>query len=105
MLALRLGKLLANSYIHKMPETRHSFVNDKDGPIYISVEIWPECFELEPGEKLTMVWNAPENSEAAQIHFINERELVVWPQGDLESMEFLINGIPARDRSWAFKRK
>ena len=88
-----------------MARTQQTFVNDKDDPIYISVEIWPECFELEPGDKLTLIWNAAEGRDAAQINFINERELVVWPEGDIDEMQFLINGKPARDRSWDFKHK
>lgn len=88
-----------------MARTQQTFVNDKDSPIYISVEIRPECFELEPGEKLTLIWNASEDGDAAQVNFINDRELVVWPEGDLDGMQFLINGEPARDRSWDFKHK
>lgn len=88
-----------------MARTQQTFVNDKDGPIYISVEIWPECFELEPGEKLTLIWDAADDRDAVQVNFINERELVVWPEGDLDGMQFLINGNPARDRSWVFKHK
>lgn len=88
-----------------MARTQQTFVNDKDSPIYISVEIWPECFELEPGERLTLIWDAAEDRDAAQINFINDRELVVWPEGDLDGMQFLINDKPARDRSWDFKHK
>ena len=60
-----------------MAKVQQSFSNNKDGPIYVSMEPWPECFELEPGEKLTLIGNAPESGGAAQIDFINERELVV----------------------------
>ena len=88
-----------------MARTQQTFINDKDSPIYISVEIWPECFELEPGDRLTLIWNAAEDRDAAQINFINERELVVWPEGDIDEMEFLINDQPARDRSWDFKHR
>ena len=88
-----------------MAKVQQSFSNDKDGPIYVSVEPWPECFELEPGEKLTLIWNAPESGDAAQIDFIDERELVVWPRGDWDEIKFLINGEEAKARSWAFKHK
>ncbi|QNQ10031.1 hypothetical protein [Sphingomonas alpina] len=88
-----------------MAQTQQSFVNKKDGPIYISVEIWPECFELEPGDKLTLIWDAPDKEDAAQVDFVNDRELVVWPNGEIDDMQFLINGEPAGDRSWVFKHK
>lgn len=86
-----------------MARTQQTFVNDKDKPIYVSVEIWPECFELEPGEKLTLVWNAAENGDTCQVSFIKDNELVVYPEGDIDGMQFLINGEAARDRSWKFK--
>jgi hypothetical protein len=88
-----------------MALTQQTFANDKDKPIYVSVEIWPECFELEPGEALTLIWNAPDQGETAKIHFINEQELVVWPAGEIDDMQFLINGEPSRDRSWTFKHR
>jgi hypothetical protein len=88
-----------------MARTQQTIVNRKNSSIYVSVEMWPECFELEPGEKLTLVWDAPDNGEAAQIDFINDRELIVWPNGDTDGMQFLVNDEPARDRSWSFKHK
>ncbi len=88
-----------------MPQMQQTFVNKKDGPIYISVEPWPECFELEPGDRLTLVWDARSTGEAAQIDFINERELVVDPWGAIDQMQFLINGEPAQERSWDFRHR
>jgi hypothetical protein len=88
-----------------MARTQQSFKNGKDGPIYISVEPWPECFELEPGEKLTLIWDAPESGDAVEIHFINERELAVFPNGEIDEIEFLIDGKVAQDRSWSFKHQ
>jgi hypothetical protein len=84
-------------------KTQQTFENDKDGPIYISVEPWPECFELEPGDRLTLVWNAPATGDASQVNFINERELVVWPNGDIDDLVILFNGGSSADRSWNFK--
>jgi hypothetical protein len=83
--------------------TQQTFENDKDCPIYVSVEPWPECFELEPGDKLTLIWDAPAAGDASQVKFINERELVVWPNGDIDRIVFLFNGGPADGRSWKFK--
>jgi hypothetical protein len=71
----------------------------------VSVEPWPECFELEAGDKLTLIWDATNDGAAAQIDFINERELVIWPNGDIDDMKFLINGEDAEGRSWTFKHQ
>ena len=88
-----------------MPRTQQTFENDKEGPIYVSVEPWPECFELEPQDKLTLIWTAPESGDALQVNFINERELVVWPNGDLDDLVILYNGGSSEGRSWAFKHR
>lgn len=64
---------------------------------------WPECFELEPGDKLTLIWNAPASGDASLVNFINERELVVWPNGDIDDIVILFNGGPSDGRSWKFK--
>ncbi len=88
-----------------MHRTQQTFKNAKDGPIYVSVEPWPECFELEPGDKLTLIWDADETGDAMQVNFINERELVVWPNGDLDKLVILFNGGPSEGRSWTFKHQ
>jgi hypothetical protein len=88
-----------------MTRSQQTITNSKDGPIYVSVEPWPECFELEPGGKLTLIWDATDDGDAAQIDFINERELVMWPNGDIDAMKFLINGEAAEERSWIFKHE
>ncbi|WCT74887.1 hypothetical protein PQ455_06620 [Sphingomonas naphthae] len=88
-----------------MASTQQTFVNGRDGPIYVSVEPWPESFELEPGDKLTLVWDAPTTGDAMQIEFINERELVVWPDGAIDDIRYLFNGEPGKDRSWMFKHR
>src|SRR5262249_34249474 len=77
--------------------------NDKDGPIYISVEPWPKCFELEPKDRLTLVYDADTKGDAIQVNFINERELVVWLNGALDNVVILMNGESAEGRSWVFK--
>lgn len=88
-----------------MPRVEQTFRNDGECAIYVSVEPWPECFELEPNEELTVIWDGPESGQTAQINFINERELVVWPNGNLHNMEFHIDGQEAEGRSWTFKHK
>lgn len=86
-----------------MRKTQQTFGNDRNIPIYVSVEPWPECFELEPGEKLTLIWDAPESDDASQVNFINDKELVVWPNGEIDHMQFLIDGKDVKERSWTFK--
>ncbi|MBS0284117.1 MAG: hypothetical protein JSS15_06815 [Proteobacteria bacterium] len=88
-----------------MASTQQTFVNQMDEPIYVSVEPWPECFELEPGDKLTLVWNGPTTGDAMQVDFINECELVVWPSGEIDDIKYLFNGEPGADRSWTFKHR
>jgi hypothetical protein len=102
-LAADLGTLRRAEYTSRMTKTQQTFANDREVPIYVSVEPWPECFELEPGEKLTLIWDASESGDAAQVDFINERELVVWPNGQIDQIRFLINGEEAGARSWTFK--
>ena len=83
--------------------TQQSFVNDKDEPIYVSIEPWPECFELEKGDRLTLIWEGPSSGDAAEIHFVNERELVVWLDGKIGDVQILFNEGSAEGRSWKFK--
>ena len=76
-------------------------MNAKDGPIYVSIEVTPECYELEPGDRLTLVYTVPDQGDALIVEFINDRELVIWPHGDEPTV--LINGESAEGRSWEFK--
>ena len=88
-----------------MAQTQQTFVNDTEGPIYVSVEPWPECFELEPKDRLPLLWDAPDSGDAILTSFINERELVVWPNGEIDAIQYLINGEEAEERSWTFKHR
>jgi hypothetical protein len=88
-----------------MGRTQQTFVNKKDGPIYVSIEPWPECFELEPGDRLTIVWDAKDGGDTIQVDFINDRELVIEPWGPIDEMQFLLNGEPARAKSWDFRHR
>ena len=88
-----------------MARTQQSFENRKDRPVYVSVEPWPECFELEPGDRLTLIWDAPEAGDAAQMDFGNELDLVVWPNGDIDDLVILFNDGPSEGRSWTFKHR
>ena len=88
-----------------MARTQQTFRNDKDSPIYVSVEPWPKAFELEPGEKLTLIWSSDESGDTANVNFVNDCELVVWPNGETDEMQFLIDGKDALARNWKFKHK
>jgi len=88
-----------------MTSTQQTFQNDRDVPIYVWVELVPECFELEPGDKLTMIWDAPVSGDVVTVSFLDERELVVCPNGDVDAIVYLFNGEPGEDRSWTFKHR
>jgi hypothetical protein len=88
-----------------MARTQQTFENKKDEPIYISIEPWPDCFELEPGDRLTLAYDAVETGDALEVNFINERELVVWPNGAIDKLQVWFNGGSAEGRSWNFKHK
>ncbi|AQA00135.1 hypothetical protein BWQ93_17910 [Sphingopyxis sp. QXT-31] len=81
--------------------TRHVIANRNSFPIYVSVEPWPECFELEPEESLTLVVGDAE--AAIEVQVIDERELVIYPAS--VDIDFLIDGKPAEDRSWQFRHE
>lgn len=84
-----------------MTSAQQTIVNRKDGPIYVSIEPAPECYELEPEDRLTLTYKVPSGGDALEVHFINERELVIWPGDDVVTV--LINGQSAEGRSWKFK--
>ena len=88
-----------------MPFAQQSFVNKQDGPIYISIEPTPDCYELAPGERLTLVYELPGRGDALDIQFINARELVIWPTEIIPEPVVLINGASAEGRSWVFKHR
>ena len=85
-----------------MPKAQQTIVNRKDGPIYVSIKVTPGCYELEPGDRLTLTFDVPEQGDALEIDFINDRALVVWPMRKGEPT-VLINGESAEGRSWRFK--
>lgn len=79
------------------------FHNSHDRPIYISVEPIPECFELEPEDKLTLVYTPDAMGDVLEVNIFEESELVVWACYD--DIRYFINDEPAEDRSWRFKHK
>jgi hypothetical protein len=87
-----------------MVKARQTIVNRKDGPIYISIEVNPDCYELEPGDRLTLIYDVPIEGDALEVEFINDRELVIWPNGESEPA-VLINGASAQGRSWKFRHQ
>lgn len=88
-----------------MAKTKQTFENSRDVPVYVSIEPWPECFELEPGDKLTLIYDAIENSDALLAQFLNERELVLWPNFEIGGLQILFNGQSSEGRSWVFKHE
>lgn len=88
-----------------MPFAQHSILNEQDGPIYISVEPNPECYELESGDRLTLIYELPKSGDALDVRFINAHELVIWPTELIPEPVVLINGASSEDRSWNFKHK
>jgi hypothetical protein len=80
--------------------SRQSIFNARDVPIYISIEPTPECYEIEPGETLTLIYEIPEEGDALTINVIDEGLSIVPPY---KEPEVLINGIIASERSWVFK--
>ncbi|NKJ44362.1 hypothetical protein FHW94_003862 [Novosphingobium sp. SG720] len=43
--------------------------------------------------------------DTIETEFINERELVVWPNGSIDGIRYLFNDEPGEDRSWTFKHR
>ncbi|MEL7198223.1 MAG: hypothetical protein AAGL10_07900 [Pseudomonadota bacterium] len=85
-----------------MGKASQCFSNQGSAPIYVSVEPCPECFKLMPKEELTLRWHPDPNHELARIEWINDKELVVWPNGNIDDIEFLIDGEEARHKAWNF---
>lgn len=88
-----------------MPFAQQTFVNEQDEPIYISIEPVPECYELEPGDRLTLVYEVPERGDVLNVHFADGRELIIWPATLIPQPVVLINGVSAEGRSWNFKHR
>jgi hypothetical protein len=83
-----------------MIRKRQNIVNNREVPIYVSIEPAPECYELEPGETLTLIYEWADHEALPELNVIDEG-IVVLP---LEAQpEVLINGLPAEGRSWKFK--
>lgn len=88
-----------------MPNIQQTFRNHQASPIYVSVEPWPECFELEPNDQLTLKWDGPVSGDALEVSFVSATELVISPNGTIDGIQFLFNGEPADGRSWMFKHR
>ena len=88
-----------------MARTQQIFVNKAEGPIYVSIEPWPECFELEPEDRLTLIWDAPEEGDSVEINFLNDREIIVSPNGPLDDLLILFNDGSSKGRIWSFNHR
>ncbi len=86
-----------------MRTATQTIVNRIKKPIYITIELTPQAYELEPGEELTLIYDIEVDGNALQIYFVSENELVIWPNG--EDPRVLIGDKPAADRNWKFKHR
>ncbi len=86
-----------------MRTATQTICNRTDKPIYVTIELTPQAYELEPGEQLTLIYDIEVEGNALQIDFLGEDELVIWPNG--EDPQVLIDDKPAADRNWKFKHR
>lgn len=84
-----------------MPKAQQTFANRTEHPIYISIEITPDCYKLEPRDRLTIIYDVLDGIDALEVHFINKEELVIWPAMTAKP-QVLINGKCAEGLSWNF---
>ena len=79
-------------------ETREQAYAD----VQYGIETWFRYFQ----KTAAFPQMAVEGGDAKEmIDFINEAELVIWPNGETHEMQYLINGEEAEARSWVFKHK
>ncbi|MFT4252378.1 MAG: hypothetical protein QM608_07830 [Caulobacter sp.] len=64
---------------------------------------WGHCFELEPGDRLTLAYDAVARGDALEVEVVNERELNLSPNGAIDDLQVLFNGGSSEGRSWNFK--
>ena len=83
-----------------MPKVQQTFVNRAEHPVFIYVEVVPDCYKLQPGDRLTIVDDAPEGAALSEISFLSREELHVWPVDCAH--EVLVNGKSAEGLSWNF---
>lgn len=88
-----------------MAQVQQTIENSRDVPIYVYIEPWPECFELEKGDKLTLIWDAPEKGDVCNVDFISENELNIWPEGQVDNLQILFNGATSTGLSWKFRHR
>ncbi len=88
-----------------MPFAQQTIKNRQSVPIYISIEPTPECYELEPGERLTLIYELPRTGDALQVDFLDECNLVICPTELVPEPVVLINAESAEGRSWTFKHQ
>jgi hypothetical protein len=55
-----------------MPKAQQTFANRTEHPIYISIEITPDCNKLEPCDHLTIIYEVLEGIDALEVHLINK---------------------------------
>ena len=96
----------------EMSRNRLTFTNSNDHPIYLYVEPWPLAFELEPKEKIEIIYYYKDDEPIEMVSH-GTKEISIYLNFDLsmqdvEGVEFLeifIDGLPAHDRDWNFKHR
>jgi hypothetical protein len=62
-----------------MLKAQQTFTNRTQHPIYISIEITPDCYKLEPDDRLTIIYDVPTGGDALEVQFINREGLsLAW---------------------------
>ena len=98
-----------------MPKFQLTFTNRAQHPIFIYVEITPDCYKLRPGDQLTIIDDVPEGAKFPEVDFGSEEELTIWPAwcinpqagigGSIAEPEILVNGKSAEGLSWNWDRE
>ncbi len=81
-----------------MPKVQQTFTNRTRHPVFIYVEITPDCYKLQPDDRLTIIDEVPDGAALAEIDFVNNEELTIWPVSN--EPEVLVNGKSAEGLSW-----
>jgi hypothetical protein len=76
------------------------FANGRKEPLDVYVEPWPERFRLQPGEELEIRAGAGSGDDDWLRVEAHEEGITLWADVGHEP-EYLIDGKPARWRSWS----
>ena len=103
-----------------MPKIQLTFTNRAEHPIFIYVEMTPDCYKLQSGDQLTIIDDVPVGSKFPEIDFASKEELTIWPacctnphrvigrstpEPEIAEPEVLVNGKSAKGLSWNWDRE